>query len=410
MSAAEKLGWRRSFPPGVRRPPTSPAALPPASPGGGRRKVALLAQGYRIHRACRWIRISAWRAAALQTSEGWCGREARRGQLRGAGRRVSCIPVAQSFALPCRSRSWFRCPASGRFGPSAQVPTGHTLPFAPLDTRNARAQRGRDRPAPMAQAVGAGTRLPRRERAHAAGLLPTGTRSMARRGQPRGAARRVSCIPVAQSFALPCRSRSWFRCPTSGRFGPSAQQPTGLTLPCAPQGRSQRWRGAGAGEARTHGASGGRGDASTAAGAGACNGASAGRCGGAWPGEDSRGVRRGAFLAPFRRSQRSRRLRSPQRRPMPQRAVKGQGPFDISERRPSPYRAQRGRPLTAAARAKQLFTQKRLTRRKDGAIIPASNAEGGRAGMKAARMDHSSAYYFTFSFTFARKALLRCAV
>ena len=30
--------------------------------------------------------------------------------------------------------------------------------------------------------------------------------------------------------------------------------------------------------------------------------------------------------------------------------------------------------------------------------------------MKAARMDHSSAYYFTFGFTFARKALLRCAV
>ena len=42
--------------------------------------------------------------------------------------------------------------------------------------------------------------------------------------------------PVAQSFALPCRSRSWFRCPASGRFGPSAQQPTGLTLPCAPAG------------------------------------------------------------------------------------------------------------------------------------------------------------------------------
>ena len=39
-------------------------------------------------------------------------------------------------------------------------------------------------------------------------------------------------------------------------------------------------------------------------------------------------------FAPFRRSQRSRRLRSPQRRPMPQRAVKGQGPFDASERIP----------------------------------------------------------------------------
>ena len=30
--------------------------------------------------------------------------------------------------------------------------------------------------------------------------------------------------------------------------------------------------------------------------------------------------------------------------------------------------------------------------------------------MKAARMDHSSAYSFTFGFTFMRKALLRCAV
>ena len=106
-----------------------------------------------------------------------------------------------------------------------------------------------------------------------------------------------------------------------------------------------------------------------------------------------------------------------ERRPSPYRAQRGRplmaaarAKQHISERRPSPYRAQRGRPLTAAARAKQLFTQKRLTRRKDGAIIPASNAEGGRAGMKAARMDHSSAYYFTFSFTFARKALLRCAV
>ena len=29
------------------------------------------------------------------------------------------------------ARAWFRCPTSGRFGPSAQVPTGHTLPCAP---------------------------------------------------------------------------------------------------------------------------------------------------------------------------------------------------------------------------------------------------------------------------------------
>ncbi len=155
---------------------------------------------------------------------------ARRGQLRGAGRRVSCIPVAQSFALPRRSRSWFRCPASGRFGPSAQQPTGLTLPFAPLDTRNARAQRGRGRPAPMARAVGAGTRLPRRERAHAAGLLPTGTRSMARRGQPQGAARRVSCSRLlnhsrfpdgrAHGFAAPLRVALGLRpkCPQGTRF------------------------------------------------------------------------------------------------------------------------------------------------------------------------------------------------
>ena len=101
-----------------------------------------------------------------------------------------------------------------------------------------------------ARAVGAGTRLPRQERARAAGL-PTGRGRMARRYAPLPAASRVSCAARALET-----------------LAPSA-------------------------------------------------------------------------------------LRSPQRRPMPQRAVKGQGPFDISERRPSPYRAQRGRPLTAAERANQ---------------------------------------------------------
>ena len=126
----------------------------------------------------RWARGRAYRGGSGRMQRGFCrlGQGAWPGEdsRGGAARRVSCIPVAQSFALPCRSRSWFRCPASGRFGPSAQQPTGLTLPFAPLDTRNARAQRGRGRPAPMARAVGAGTRLPRRERAHAAGLLPGG--------------------------------------------------------------------------------------------------------------------------------------------------------------------------------------------------------------------------------------------
>ena len=74
------------------------------------------------------------------------------------------------------------------------------------------------------------------------------------------------------------------------------------------------------------------------------------------------------------------------------------------------YRAQHGPRPQGAGHAKQLFSAKRLTRRKDGAIIPPINAEGGRAGMKAARMDYSSVYSFTFGFTFMRKALLRCAV
>ena len=74
MSAAEKLGWRQSFPPGFAPAAYFAGGFAAGSPGGGRRKVALLAQGHRIHRAGRWIRISAWRAAALQTSEGWCGK------------------------------------------------------------------------------------------------------------------------------------------------------------------------------------------------------------------------------------------------------------------------------------------------------------------------------------------------
>ena len=154
MSAAEKLGWRRSFPPGGAPAAYFAGGFAAGSPGGGRRKVALLAQGCRIHRACRWIR---------NTLGGVCG---------------------------------------------------------PLQT----------------------------------------TRRLVRAGRPGG-----------------------------------------------------------------------------------------GRC----------RVEHAAFLAPDGRSKRSRRLRSPQRRPMPQRAVKGQGPFDISERRPSPYRAQRGRPLTAAARAKQHISERR---------------------------------------------------
>ena len=96
-----------------------------------------------------------------------------------------------------------------------------------------------------ARAAGAGTRLPRRERAHAAGL-PTGRGRMARRYAPPPAASRVSCIPVAQSFALPCLSQISAFCALAARSPcicshlrvalRCAQQPTGLTLPCAPTG------------------------------------------------------------------------------------------------------------------------------------------------------------------------------
>ena len=41
-------------------------------------------------------------------------------------------------------------------------------------------------------------------------------------------------VPVAQSCALPCRSRPWFRCPALGRFAAMRQQATGLPLPSAP--------------------------------------------------------------------------------------------------------------------------------------------------------------------------------
>ena len=43
--------------------------------------------------------------------------------------------------------------------------------MCPLDTRNARARQDRCSPAPMARAVGAGTRLPRQERAHDGHIL-----------------------------------------------------------------------------------------------------------------------------------------------------------------------------------------------------------------------------------------------
>ena len=71
--------------------------------------------------------------------------------------------------------------------------------------------------------------------------------------------------PVALMVSLPRFGSLW-------AFGPTAHR---ADASFRAFGHSKRSRAAGAGEARTHGASGGRGDAPTAAGAGACSGASA---------------------------------------------------------------------------------------------------------------------------------------
>ena len=111
--ASEKLGWRRSFPTGVAPAAYFAGGKAAGSPGGGRRKEALLTQGCRIHRACRWIRISAWRAAALQTSDGWCGADGSGVPEReGAARRVSC--VLRTLETLARAGCGVTCPALER--------------------------------------------------------------------------------------------------------------------------------------------------------------------------------------------------------------------------------------------------------------------------------------------------------
>ena len=79
--------------------------------------------------------------------------------------------------------------------------------------RNACAQRGRGRAASMARAAGAGTRLPRRERARVAGALPGGRGRVVRRRAGVGAARRVSCAGRALEtlFLLAALAGVWAR-------------------------------------------------------------------------------------------------------------------------------------------------------------------------------------------------------
>ena len=94
-------------------------------------------------------------------------------------------------------------------------------------------------------------------------------------------------LTVALMVSLPRFGSLW-------AFGPSAHR---AHASLRAFGHSKRSRAAGAGEARTHGASGGRGDAPTAAGAGACSGASADWDKEHGPARTAAGVRRGAFLA-----------------------------------------------------------------------------------------------------------------
>ena len=127
--------------------PTGHALLSGAS--GGRRKVALLAQGCRIRRACRRIRNTARRAREpSEPPDGWCGE-------RGP---AVCAAACDEPRFLC-----------------------------PLDTRNACAQRNRGRPAPM----------PRRERTQPRkSTRNAGPRPQRSGALPRhGGGRRASLLP-----------------------------------------------------------------------------------------------------------------------------------------------------------------------------------------------------------------------
>ena len=164
-----------------------------APPDGGRRKSSPLAifsdggahvspapsarPGKRVRNVCAWGRKLparpaeagrydfTWRAAALQTSDGWCGREARRWSVPGGTCRVSC---------------------GGR------------------PRRNACARRARGRPAPMARGVHGTAPHPRRERA-GAGRACRGGRGRTRRGRgsPAPMAGLSHDIPSQTRHAIP---------------------------------------------------------------------------------------------------------------------------------------------------------------------------------------------------------------
>ena len=105
----------------------------PFGAGGGRRKVALLTQGCRIHRACQRGRPPAGSGQPVPRSRGIPSPNRRFGE----GTRDSDL-TSEGFgsrSLNRRGGRWPRpplvsLPASRSLWPlRAQVPTGHTLPF-----------------------------------------------------------------------------------------------------------------------------------------------------------------------------------------------------------------------------------------------------------------------------------------
>ena len=216
-------------------------------------------------------------------------------------------------------------------------------------------------PAPMAQAVGAGTRLPRQERAHDGHILgytvPNATRH---------------AIPHHNAHIYPRIYRATHRHkpppPAPSRVSRILWTLETLTHSEPVQPRPP-WRTVGRCSPAPHGAQQGQ-----------CSPAPMARAAGA---AIRRRLPQAAFLAPFGRSQRSQqRIQAPSVRrkdglchserragmgPARKRAATKPIPRTAraaahggrtceptrSERRPSPYRAQRGRPLTAAARASQ---------------------------------------------------------
>ncbi len=80
-----------------------------------------------------------WRAAALQTSDGWCGREARRRSVPGGTCRVSCPRLLNHSRFPDGRAHGFAAPLRVALGLRPKCPQGTRFPSRLSGARNARA-------------------------------------------------------------------------------------------------------------------------------------------------------------------------------------------------------------------------------------------------------------------------------